>query len=867
MKEKRPSKGGPFPLSLALVFALLIFQILFLYRTVYAMEVLSLDNGLQYIFQQRKGTGVVALQVWVKAGSKYEEPKIAGITHFIEHLIFKGTEKVKANEMASRIESLGGVINAYTSYDNTVYHIVIPAKAFEEGFELLVDAVKNPAFPEEEVNKEKKVVLEEIKMGEDDPQRKLFKELFSTSYDAHPYGRPIIGYEDTVKNIQRDEILNYFRKYYTPDNMAVVVVGDFDAKTADALIKKHFSEKKIPLHLTSKKEGLDSPPPAKEDKGDSQKQGEVKEKIIEKNVRESYLAIAYRIPSMVHEDTPALEVLGTILGEGESSRLQEQLKYKKGIVTNSTTYLFTPKEDGLFVIFSTLKGKDYQSIAKAINDELARLLKEGTNEWEMTKAKNMIKASYVYSLETVQGTARQLGNFQTLTGDPLFVERYLKNVDRVTKDDIKRVLQKYILGKDKTLVALLPKAVSNPHTFRLENGLTMLVNKNQASPSFAFRIGFAGGLKEEPPGKNGAFNILSKMLLRGTKDKNAGMIAREIDMLAGDMGAFNGKNIFGLSGKFLSKDIKEVLGLLKEVLTSTVFKEEELKTVKGEVLSEIRQRDDDPIRNIFMRFNETLFEGHPYSRDPVGRESDIENTKPGDIEEFYKKYVSPSNAVLAISGDVDEKELKTLFENLFSEWKGKTNPLKKLMPAPSPGKAIMIEKDMMQTHLIFGFTGPGLLDEDRYATEVMDAILSGMGGRIHKVLREERPYAYALTFFNQMVFETGGMGIYIGTDKKLVKEVEKISRAEIEKIVKEGFTDTEVENAKNHLTGTHYIRMQPNNAISTSMCLDVMYGLKPDYFKTWPKHIEKVTKEDVNRVARKYLLLDKMVQITVGSRQ
>ncbi|MEI6152720.1 MAG: pitrilysin family protein [Deltaproteobacteria bacterium] len=831
------------------------------------MEVLSLDNGLQYIFQQRKDTGVVALQVWVKVGSKYEEPKIAGITHFIEHLIFKGTEKVKANEMASRIESLGGVINAYTSYDNTVYHIVIPAKAFEEGFELLVDAVKNPAFPEEEVNKEKKVVLEEIKMGEDDPQRKLFKELFSASYDIHPYGRPIIGYEDTVKNIQRDEILNYFRKHYTPDNMAVVVVGDFDAKTADALIKKHFFENKIPLHLTSKKEGLNNPAPAKEDKGGLQKQGEVKEKIIEKNVRESYLAIAYRIPSMVHEDTPALEMLGTILGEGESSRLQEQLKYKKGIVTNSSTYLFTPKEEGLFVIFSTLKGKDYQPAAKAINDELTRLLKEGTNEWEMTKAKNMIKASYVYSLETVQGAARQLGNFQTLTGDPLFVERYLENVDRVTEDDIKRVLQKYILGKDKTLVALLPKAVSNPHTFRLENGLTMLVNKNQASPSFAFRIGFAGGLKEEPPGKNGVFNVLSKMLLRGTKDKSAGMIAREIDMLAGDMGAFAGKNIFGLSGKFLSKDIKEVLGLLKELLTSTVFKEEELKTVKGEALSEIRQRDDDPISNTFMRFNETLYEGHPYGRDPVGREGDIENAKPGDIEEFYKKYVSPSNAVLAISGDVDEKELKALFENLFSEWKGKANPMKKLVPAPSHGKNIMIEKDMMQTHLIFGFTGPGLLDEDRYATEVMDAILSGMGGRIHKVLREERPYAYALTFFNQMVFETGGMGIYIGTDKKLVKEVEKISRAEIEKIVKDGFTDTEVENAKNHLIGTHYIRMQSNSAISTSMCLDAMYGLKPNYFKTWPKQIEKVKKEDVNKVARKYLLLDKMVQITVGSKQ
>jgi len=864
MKVRRPSKRGPSPFFLFFVFVVLILSILPYYRTVYAMELFSLGNGLQYVFQQRKDTGVVALQIWVKAGSKYEDQKIAGITHFIEHLIFKGTEKVKANEMASRIESLGGVVNAYTSYDNTVYHIIVPSRAFEEGFELLVDAVRNPAFPEEEIEKERKVVLEEIKMGEDDPQRKLFKELFSTSYREHPYGRPIIGYEDTVKSINRDEILNYFKKYYVPDNMAIVIAGDFDPKTADVLIKKHFYEKNI----QSKTTGIDNINKnsfeTDEDGKDSKKKSDVNENIIERNVKESYLAIAYRIPSIVDKDTPALEVLGTILGEGESSRLQERLKYKKGIVTNSATYLFTPKEEGLFVIFSTLKEKDYKTTVKAIDEELIRIMTEGVTEWEMTKAKNMIKASFVYAAETVQGIARQLGNYQTLTGDPLFVEKFLSDVDQVSVDDIKNMLQKYMIGQNKTIVALLPKRVSNPHKFQLENGLTMLVNKNQASPSFAFMIGFVGGLKEEPQGKNGIFNALSKMLLRGTKDKSANAIAKEIDMLAGNMDAFNGKNIFGLSGKFLSKDIKKVLGLLKEVLTSTVFREEELKTVKGEILSEIRQRDDDPIRNTFIRFNETLYKGHPYSRDPVGNEADIENLKLNDIEEYYKNYVSPSNAVLAISGDVDEKELKAMFENLFFQWKGRSNPLKKLPPVATPEKHVVITKDIMQSHLIFGFAGPGIIDEDRYAVEVMDAILSGMGGRIHRVLREENPYAYALTFFNQMIYETGGMGIYIGTDKKLVKEVEKISCAEIEKIVKDGFTDTEVENAKNHIIGTHYIRMQSNGPISSSMCLDVMYGLRPDHFKMWPKLIEKVTKDDVNKVAKKYLLLDKMVRVTVG---
>lgn len=839
--------------SLILAF---VFSTLFFSRTVHAMNNFSLDNGLQYIFEQRKDTGVVAIQVWVKVGSKYEEAGTAGITHFIEHLIFKGTEKVKANEMASRIESLGGVVNAYTSYDNTVYHIIVPKSAFEEGFELLIDAVRNPAFPENEVTKEKRVVLEEIKMGEDDPQRKLFNELFSLSYKGHPYGRPVIGFADTVKNISRDDIAKYFSAHYSPDNMMILVAGDFDEAKATELIKKHAGGKRGNVEKALEKGAKD------EKKGN-------KEKTVEKNVRESYLALSYRIPSMLHEDTPALEILGTILGDGESSRLQQQLKNKKGLVTNSATYVFTPKEEGLFVIYATFKGRDYGPIKEEIGKEVAGLKGEGPTPWEIKKAKNMIRASYVYSAETVQGRARQIGNFQTLTGDPYFIDKFLVKIDMVTAEDLKRVAEKYIAGKDSNLVMLLPKKTtqpSNPYTFKLKNGFTCVVNKNEASPSFAFRVGFVGGMKEEAEGKNGTFSLISRMLLKGTKERNATKIAEEIDFLAGGISPFSGKNVFGLSGRFLSKDAAEALGLLKELLTSTVLKEEELKKVKEEVLSDIRQRDDDPVRHTFLRFNEILYKEHPYSKDPVGKESDITVIGLEDLEKTYKDFLTPSNAVLAISGNVDEKEMEKLFHKLFSDWSGKTNPLRK-ETVSSPGKsAEHVQKEIMQTHMIFGFLGPGILDEDRYSIEVLDAILSGMGGRIHKVLREEKPYAYSLTFFNQMALEAGGMGVYIGTDKKLTGEVRQIVNAEIGKIVAEGFTDKEVEDAKTYLIGTHFIQMQANAAIATSMCLDAMYGLKPGYFKVWPDYIKAVKKDDVNKAAKKYLLLEKMVEVAVGGK-
>jgi len=815
------------------------------------MSLFRLDDRLSCVFEQRKGTGVVAVQIWVKVGSRDETVKQAGITHFIEHLIFKGTETVKANEMASRIESLGGSINAFTSYDNTVYHIVVPKQAFGEGLELLVDAVYNPSFPEDEVGKENKVVLEEIKMGEDDPQRKLFKELFAIAYDGRPYGRPIIGYEETVRNIKREDIRRYFKAHYEPGNMVVVIVGDFDEKAA-----KTFLEKSL------KKKGRVTAPP--QPGGAAAGNGGQKVKVIEKDLREGYLAISYPIPPVTHADTPALDVLGTILGDGESSRLQEQLKNRQGIVPNIGTYFFSPRDGGLLVVYATFKGDNYQSIVEAVDKEVKKLLRGGAGEWELTKARNMIEASYIYGAETAQGRARQIGNFMTLTGNPDFIDQYLKKIEKVTAADVKRVLGEYVTDREKSLVVLLPKKASNPHTFKLENGLTYTVNRNTASPSLAFRIGFVGGLKEEPKGKNGAFNLLSKMLLRGTKEKDAHAIAKEIDLLAGSMSPYTGRNVFGLSGSFLSKDTKNALTLLRELLISSEFRGKEMKTAKEEVYSEIRQRDDDPISGAFRKFNEALYNGHPYGKDPAGTEEDVEGLTLAELKEFYGQYVSPENAVLAISGDVDEKELRALVEQLFSEWKGKRRALKKETPHLPAERDVKIKKDMMQTHLVFGFFGPGLIEEDRYAVEVMAAVLSGMGGRIHKILREEKPYAYALTFFNQMAYETGAMGIYIGTDRKHVKEVEAIVKAEIGRLRTEGFTDKEVSDAKRYITGNHYIRKQSNNSISTDMCLDTMYGMKAGFFKEWPSLIEKVQKEDVNEAAKKYLDLSKMVQITYG---
>jgi zinc protease len=234
-----------------------------------------------------------------------------------------------------------------------------------------------------------------------------------------------------------------------------------------------------------------------------------------------------------------------------------------------------------------------------------------------------------------------------------------------------------------------------------------------------------------------------------------------------------------------------------------------------------------------------------------------------DIAGLYRHYVTPNGAVIAFSGDVDEKEIFSMMEGLFQAWKGRKADLKAIVMKPSR-QTLSINKDIEQVHIVFGFPAPGLIDKDRYGAEVLDAVLSGMGGRIHKALREENPYAYAVTFFNQMAYETGAMGIYVGTSPAFVKDVERIARRELKRIIDEGLTEQEIEDGKQYIIGNHYIRMQANGAKAFSMCVDTLYGLGPDLFKTFPNFIRKVTKGDVDRVARKYINMDLMVEVRVG---
>ena len=406
---------------------------------------IRLDNGLEVLLKEDHARKVAVLQLWVKVGSADEKPTERGISHLIEHMAFKGTERRGVGEIASEVEALGGDINAYTSWDETVFYITVPSSAAFQGLDILLDAVFNPLIDTHELEKEKQVVLEEILEGSERPATKAFEQLFKTAYVESPYRYPIIGYKEIVEKITRDDILTFRNKWYVPENMFLLIVGDVDAKSITSEVAR--------LTKDLSPRGFFRPPRSREPV-----QKEIRSSLIrDENARETRLHLAYHIESMRGNDINALDLAADILGGRENSRLVSVLKKEKGLVNSISAYTLTPKDPGIMVISVTLDADNLKSATKAIMEQVALLTKTPPAKADLKQAKIHVESQQVYARETVQGTARSMGNFAADIGDPDYEEKYLRLNADVTPEDISRVVGEYMVVPNITLSVLLPE--------------------------------------------------------------------------------------------------------------------------------------------------------------------------------------------------------------------------------------------------------------------------------------------------------------------------------------------------------------------------------------------------------------------------
>ncbi len=831
----------------------------------------TLDNGLTVILKENHSSPLVSFQMWIKVGSADEQDKEAGISHLIEHMLFKGTAKRKVGEIAREVGTAGGDINAFTSYDETVFYLVIPSRYFFPGLDVMADAIQNSSFDPEELKREKEVVLEEVRMRTDQPSTKLNEALFSAAYTVHPYQRPIIGFEKTVQSFDRAKVMEYFCKWYTPDNMSLVVTGDFKSEEAMTAIKKAFLN--FTSHIKATPNRPAEPP-----------QGEMRSVILPEDVQKTYLEMAFHIPAINHNDLYPLDVLASILGDGESSRLYQKVKSEAGLVNSIDVSSFTPKDPGVLMIGCLLESDKAKPTLTKIFQELYRIQDEPPSSEEIQKAKLKLTSDFLYSQQTIQGEGRQHGYFETVVGDVAFEQTYVERINQVTAQDIIKVAQKYLTPQNATIGLLVPEKETSPITyveikdsiaqlekpsvfaaataspatqrFVLPNGITLIVRENRNLPIVSMQAVFLGGVRFEKKENNGINNFIAEMLTKGTKKRSALDIAKEIESMAGEMSGFSGRNSFGVSCTILSQFFEQGLDLFSDVLINPSFPEEELAKKRADIIAAIEQEKDQPFSFIRKNFDAFFFENHPYGMDALGTKDVVSQLNSQELEEYYGSLARSKNLVITIVGDVKADKAQKMVEALFYGFPDL--PCAYPILSQEPKSVVMRQKEIKQgkkaqAQVMLGFPGVDIKSPDKYSLAVLNAILAGQGGRLFTELRDKQSLAYVVTSFAWEGIDPGYIAFYIGCEPpKVVKAIEGIKK-EIQKITEEKVSPKELERAQNHLVGNFSIEHQTNASVAAEMGFNERYGLGNDYSKTYLDKILKVSVKDVQRAAKKYL--------------
>jgi len=836
-----------------------------------AIKTFTLDNGMQVLLEENHAAKVVSFQALVKVGSADETDEEAGLCHVIEHMLFKGTPTRPTGTIARDVEAAGGDINAYTSLDQTVFYINMATQFADRGLEILADAIKNPLFDAEELAREAEVILEEIRREHDNPGRMVIEHLFNKAYKVHTYGRPIIGFPETVRSFTREKILDFYRRWYTPNNIAFVAVGDFDTKEMLERIKREFADFK------------GQPSPVADIPAEP---AHLRTELIvkEMNVQSAYLSLGFNVPELAHKDTPALDVLSHIMGGSDSSRLEQVIKRRKKLVHNIYSFAFTPKHPGLWVIGAMLADKDVPKALAAICEEVNRIAAEPVTSGELARAKLNIRSNEIYEKETVGGQAGKIASFLATAGDHRFEERYYQMLGGVSAASAREAAQRYLSTARCTLALIVPKgskfagrhdeirrAMGNAgkqkrtaqkhkersvQRMKLKSGATLQVLENHTVPVVAVTAANLGGSRFETPATNGIAALTARAMTKGTKSRSGVELAQEIERIAGHIEGFSGRNTCGLKCEFLSEYLRDGLALFADVLTHPAYSAQEVAKEKRVHLKAIKDQEDSLSSLAFIEFLGELYPKHPYGMRQLGTIKSVRGLTNQKLARFHRGVLCAERMVITVSGDVCAKEVRELLDTMLVDLPRKGLKPPKLSCDPltkKPREKTVVKREKEQAHIVVGFQGTTFRSADRYAMSVLNNILSGQGGRLFLTLRDRMSLAYAVSSIHHEGIDPGYFAVYIGTEPGKIDVAKKGIIEQLEALISEAPTDEELERSKQYLVGSFEIELQRNGALSSTHTFNQLYGLGSDEIEKYPKRIMAITAEDVLKVARKYI--------------
>jgi zinc protease len=872
------------------------------------LQRVTLDNGLRVYLLPIPGAPTVTTMVAYRVGSADEEKDQTGLSHYLEHLMFKGTDKLLPGDIDRLTQRNGGQNNAYTSEDKTVYFFNFAADRWHIALEIEADRMRNIRIDEKhEFEQEKGAVIAELDAGEDQPWDLEYKTILTLLWPKDsPYSHPVIGQREHVRGATAEIIKRHYDKWYYPNNAALVVVGGFDPDEALKKIKELFGP--IP------KGDL---PPRKEPTFYPERKEPVR-KEFESKFDVPRLMIGFNGVTVGSADDPVLDVIHTILSSGKTSRLYHKLVEDERIASEVATGNESGRYPGWFGIYvELLKGKDRKQAEELVFAELRRLASEPISDAELNRARRKILASFVFSRESVMSMARAIADtsiYPVAEDVGAFFRDYLDAILKVSKDDIQRVAQKYLDPKKAAIVWSVPKdekkqgrgELTRPELTRpalatwargkgllasrqwlraeggaagsfsltaaqrvvLPNGLTVILLEDHRLPIVVASLEVADVRLREPVEKLGVATLMGNLLEEGTTKRTG----KEIAALIEDTGGSLSLGSTGGSVRVLTPDTDLGLGLLFECLKTPSFPAEALERNREQQLSAIADAETQPRTRARQLFLATVYGDHPLGRPPLGKAEIVEKLTADDVRAFHATAFAPNFATIAIVGDFQAEAMIKKIEALTQDWKKSplAKPEVKAPPQPQRGEKIVSDANAAQVHIFIGHLGITRDNPDYYKLLVMDNVLGvgpGFTDRLSANIRDRLGLAYTVTasITGSAGKEPGAFTGFVGTFPKNYLDVKRAFLKEIDRIRDEQPTPQEVDDAKKYLLGSLPFRFTTLSAIAGELLAAERYGLGFNYLEKFRKEVAAVTPADVQAVAKQYLNPQGLVIVAVGA--
>jgi len=831
-------------------------------------EIFSLDNGMKVVLSEKHDSPAVAVYAYVKTGAIYEGKYLGcGVSHYLEHLVSGGTTKNRTEKESNLLlKETGDRVNAYTTLDHTCYHINTTREHWKTAADLISDWLGNCAFDTNEVKREIGVIVQEFKMGEEEPGRSLWK-LFQETYFLKNEARvPVIGYEEDFVGVTRDEIIDYYSRTYVANNMVLVVVGDVYKNELMDVLNSTFEKIKRGRDM----QWLLTPEP---------KMISSRKATRRFNVQKAHVRIGFPSIKLNDPDLYPLDLFASVVASGNSSPLVKKIKDEKQLVYSISAGSWTPNYvPGIFAINFTCDETNINKATSAILAELEFLKNNPFGDNDIERARRQILVSHFSNLQTVDSIAGEIGGNMIALGDPNYGVKYISELQKVTKDDLMGVAKKYFNTNKMIFVALLPekndvkeistdKIVKSEDTFnfkkhKLKNGITVVTRANNSIPLVAFSLCCQGGLAYETKNNNGISALMAGMLTKGTSSRSADEIAQTVEQLGASLSYGANRDYISGGARCLPDDLPTIVDLLADTLLNPSFPEDELEKKKHLTLSAIDAQKESWFREGFNNFSEVFFKNSPFAMQTIGSTGVVARLTVEDVKKYHAKVLQPSNIVIAVAGDFDENKIINLLNKKIGRFNATAPPM------PNPGsitavtenKIIPMPSPRSQATVVLGLPAPNLLSPERYPFFILKSYISGFGGPLFRALRGENDLVYVTFAFPFLESEAGALIMmaqcYPENTTKVFDQMTNIAATvSIAPLSEESLTL-----AKNATLIPYQLNRQTIQALVNSAAVWEYRGKGANYGKGFAGKINKITSKDVVEFAKKYF--DKWTCVT-----